>query len=77
MPRTWTPKRYLGTLNQSIRMNSLLTFESINVFGRNYTTMNALTHWLFPFQKEIIHTQLVTSASYLHLYGREFQNKVQ
>jgi hypothetical protein len=40
MPRTWTPKMYLGVLNQSIRKNSLLTLESINVSGRNYTTMN-------------------------------------
>jgi hypothetical protein len=75
MPRTWTPKMYLGALNQSIRwMNSLLALESINVSGRNYTTMNKL-NWLFPFQKGIIHMRLVTFASYLHLYGGEFQNK--
>jgi hypothetical protein len=44
-------------------------------FGRNYTTMNEL-NWLFPLQKDIIHTRLVTSASYLHLHGREF-NKIE
>jgi hypothetical protein len=75
MPRTWTPKMYLGALHQSIRTNSLLTLESIEVSGRNYTTMNEL-NWLFPIQKEIIHRRLVTSASYLHLHGGEFQNKI-
>jgi hypothetical protein len=54
MPRTWTPKMYLGVLHQSIRMNLILTLESIEVSGRNYTTMNKLS-WLFPLQKEILH----------------------
>jgi hypothetical protein len=46
MPRSWTPKMYLGALYQSITTNSLLTLESINIFGRNYTRMNEL-NWLF------------------------------
>jgi hypothetical protein len=75
MPRTWTPKMYLGVLHQSIRTNSILTLESIEVSGRNYTTMNEL-NWLFPLQKELIHSQLLTSASYIHLHGGEFQNKI-
>ncbi len=74
MLRSWTPKIYLGALYQSIKMNSLLTLESINISGQNYTTMNEL-NWLFPLQKDVIHTRLVTSASYLHLYGGEF-NKI-
>jgi hypothetical protein len=40
MPRSWTPKMYLGALNQSIRKNYVLTLESINISGRNYTTMH-------------------------------------
>ena len=75
MPRTWTPKMYLGCLLQSIRTNSLLTLELIDVSGRNYTTMNEL-NWLFPMKKEIILRRLVTSASYLHLNGGEFQNEI-
>jgi hypothetical protein len=75
MPTSWTPKMYLGSLNQSIRTNSLLTLESINCSGRNYTTMNEL-NWLFPLKKEIIHMRLVTSASYLHLSGGEYQHKI-
>jgi hypothetical protein len=75
MPQTWSPKMYLGALNQSIRTNRLLSLESINLCGRNYTTINEL-NWLFPLKKEIIHMRLVTSASYLHLYGGEFQNKI-
>jgi hypothetical protein len=40
-----------------------------------YTRMNEL-NWLFPLQKDIIHRRLVPSASYLHLYGGEF-NKIE
>jgi hypothetical protein len=73
MPRNWTPKMYLGALYQSIRMNSLLTLESINVSGR----MNEL-NWLFPLQKDIIlHAWLVTSASYLDLYSGQFPQNHQ
>jgi hypothetical protein len=55
MLKTLTPKMYLLTLSQSIRTNSLLNFELINVSRRNYTTMNELLiNWLFPFQKEFI-----------------------
>jgi hypothetical protein len=75
MPRSWTPKMYLGALYQSIMTNSLLTLEYINISGQNYNTMNEL-NWLFPLQKDIIHTPLVTSASHLHLYGGEF-NKIE
>jgi hypothetical protein len=75
IPRSWTPKMYLGALYQSITTNSLLTLESINISGRKYTTMNEL-NWLFPLQKDIIQTRLVTSASYLHLNGGEF-NKIE
>jgi hypothetical protein len=75
MPRTWTPKMYLGALHQSIRTNSILTLKSIEVSGRNYTTMNKLD-WLFPLQKELIHSQLLMSASYIHLHGGEFQNQI-
>jgi hypothetical protein len=52
MPQTWSPKMYLGDLNQSIRTNCLLTLESINLSGRNYTTINKL-NWLFSLKKEI------------------------
>jgi hypothetical protein len=75
MLRSWTPNMYLGALYQSITTNSLLTLESINISGQNYTTMNEL-NWLFTLQKDIIHTPLVTSASYLHLNGGEF-NKIE
>jgi hypothetical protein len=75
MPRAWTPKMYLGALHQSIRTNSILTLESIEFSGRNYTTMNELI-WLFPMQKEILHRRLFTSASYLNLVGGEFQNLI-
>jgi hypothetical protein len=33
MPRSWTPKLYLGALYQLIKMNSLLTLKSINISG--------------------------------------------
>jgi hypothetical protein len=75
MPSTWTPKMYLGALHHSIRKNLLLTVESIEVSGRNYTTMNELNR-LFKTQKEIIHRRLVTSGSYLHLQGGELTNKI-
>ena len=76
MPSTWTPKMYLGALHQSIRTNTLLTLESIEVSGRNYTTMNKL-NWLFLIiEKEVIHWKLVTSASYLYLHGGEFQSQI-
>jgi hypothetical protein len=75
MPRSWTLKMYVGALYQSITTNSLLTLESINISRRNYTTMNDL-NWLLPLQTDIIHTRLVTSASYLHLNGGEF-NKIK
>ncbi len=73
MPSPWTPKMYLGALYQSIRTNSILTLESIEFSGRNYTTMNELI-WLFPMEKEVLDRRLLTSASYLHLQGGEFQN---
>jgi hypothetical protein len=42
MPQTWSPKMYLGALNQSIRANRLnslsLSLESINLSGRNCST---------------------------------------
>jgi hypothetical protein len=75
IPRSWTPKMYLGSLYQSITMNSLLTLESINISGQKYTTMNE-SNLLFPLQKDIIHIWLVTTASYLHLNGGEF-NKIE
>ena len=75
MPRTWTPKMYVGALHHSIRRNLLLTLESIKVSGRNYTTINELNQ-LFPIQKEIINRRLVTSGSYLNLNGGELQNKI-
>jgi hypothetical protein len=75
MPSTWTPKMYLGALHQSIRTNSLLTLKSIEVSGRNYTTMNEL-NWLFLIKKEVLYWKLATSASYLHLHGGEFQSKI-
>ena len=71
MPRSWSPKMYLGALYQSIRTNSLLSLESMNISGRNYTTMNEL-NLLFSLQKDIIHTKLLTSATYLHVHGGEF-----
>jgi hypothetical protein len=75
MPRTWTPKMYLGALHQSITTNLLLVLESIDVSGRQYTTMNEL-NCLFLVQKEVIHRRLITSGSYLHLHGGEFQNEI-
>jgi hypothetical protein len=75
MPRSWTPKIYLGALHQSITTNSMLTLESISISGRNYTTMNEL-NWLFHLQKDIIHTRLVISGSYQSLKGGEF-NKIE
>jgi hypothetical protein len=75
MPRSWTPKMYLGALYQSITNNSLLTLESIIISGRIYTTMNEL-NWLFPLQKDILHMRLVTSGSYLSIKGGEF-NKIE
>jgi hypothetical protein len=75
MPRSWTPKIYLGALYQSITNNSLLTLESIIISGRNYTTMNEL-NWLFPLQKDILHMRLVTSGSYLSMKGGEL-NKIE
>ncbi len=42
MPRSWSPKMYLGALYQSIRTNSLLTLKSMNISGQNYTTINKL-----------------------------------
>jgi hypothetical protein len=35
MPRSWTPKMYLGALYQFITTISLLTIESINFSGQN------------------------------------------
>jgi hypothetical protein len=75
MPQTWSPKMFLGALNQSIRTNRLLSLESIVLSGRNYTTINEL-NWLFPLNTESIHMHLVTSAAYLNLYGGELQNKI-
>jgi hypothetical protein len=75
MPQTWSPKMFLGALNQSIRTNRLLSLESIVLSGRRYTTINEL-NWLFPLKTESIHMHLVTSAAYLHLHGGELQNKI-
>ena len=75
MPRSWTPKMYLGALYQSITTNSIITLESISLSGRNYTTLNEL-NWLFGLQKDIIHTRLVTSCSYQSLKGGEY-NKIE
>jgi hypothetical protein len=75
MPRSWTPKIYLGALYQSITNNSLLKLESIIISGRNYTTMDEL-NWLFPLQKDILHMRLVTSGSYLSMKGGEL-NKIE
>ena len=33
MPRSWTPKMYLGALYQSITTNSIVTLESISISG--------------------------------------------
>jgi hypothetical protein len=75
MPRSWTPKMYLGALYQSITTNSLITLESISISGQNYTTMNKL-NWLFCLQKDTIHMRLITLGSYQSLKGGEF-NKIK
>jgi hypothetical protein len=71
MPRSWTPKRYLGA--QDVSWGTLPVHN--DEFPPHYTTMNEL-NWLLPLQKDIVHMQLVTSASYLHLYSGEF-NKIE
>jgi hypothetical protein len=46
MPRSWTPKMYLqmylGALYYQSMTNSLLTLESINISGQNYTAISEL-----------------------------------
>ena len=74
MPKDWTPRMYLGALNQSIRSNAVLSLESVALDRRSYATTNEL-HWLFSSPVKVIHTCLTTSASYLRVAGGNYQSK--
>ena len=74
MPKDWTPRMYLGALNQSIMNNAVLSLESVALDQRSYTTTNEL-NWLFSSPVDVIHTRLTTSAAYPRVAGGNYQSK--
>jgi hypothetical protein len=74
MPKDWTPRMYLGALNQSIKNNTVLSLESVAMDRQSYATTNKV-HWLFSSPLNVIHTRLTTSAAYIHVVGGNYQSK--
>jgi hypothetical protein len=74
MPKDWTPRMYLGALNQSIMNNAILSLESVALDQQSYTTTNEL-HWLFSSPVDVIYMRLTTSAAYLLVAGGNYQSK--
>jgi hypothetical protein len=68
MPQGWTPKMYLVALNKSVRRHSILSLESITIDGRTCSTINEL-QWLFSATEEATYSDLMCSASYIHVSG--------
>jgi hypothetical protein len=68
MSETWAPKMYVAALNKSIKRHSILSLELISILGRTYTTINEL-QWLFSATEEAMHSQLISSASYICVSG--------
>jgi hypothetical protein len=74
LPKGWTPRMYLGALNQSIKNNAILSLESVTLGGRTYVTINEV-HWLFSVPVNNTHRRLTTLAAYIHVCGGKYQNK--
>jgi hypothetical protein len=61
MLQSRTPKMYLADLNNSTKNHSIVSLELI-------TTINKL-QWLFTATEEVMHRQLIVSASHICVSG--------
>lgn len=74
MPKSWTPRMYLGVLNISIERNHSIIIETIYFRGHRYVSINDI-HWLFtesnlndPSQ---VASRLISNAGYFNVFGGE------
>ncbi len=74
MPKDWTPRMYLGALNQPITNNAFLSLEAVALDQKSYATTNQL-HWLFSLPFGVINRSLTASAAYLVVAGSKYQSK--
>jgi hypothetical protein len=74
MAKDWTPRMYLGALNQSIMNNAVLSLEAVALDQKSYATTNKL-HWLFSLPFGVINRSLTASAAYLVVAGSNYQSK--
>ena len=69
MPRTWTPKVYLGVLYLSVNRNTTLSIERIELEGHTYTSMNDV-HGLFLVPS--LNPRLTKQADFFQVRGGPF-----
>lgn len=77
MPKSWTPRMYLGAVNLSIERNQSILIEAIYFRGQRYISINDV-HWLFTDQNvndpSHLASQLVLNAAYFNVTGGERSN---
>ena len=77
MPKSWTPKMYLGALNISIERNHSIIIETINFRGNRYISLNDI-HWLFTEPNlndpSEVASKLISNAGFFNVVGGELNS---
>ena len=77
MPKTWTPRMYLGAVCLSIDQNQSVLIESIDFRGRRFISINNI-HWLFTDENlndsSLVASRLILNAAYYNVTGGELSS---
>ena len=77
MPKSWTPRMYLGAVNLSIERSQSILIEAIYFRGRRYISINDV-HWLFTDRNvndpSHLASHLISNAAYFNVTGGELSN---
>ena len=79
MPKTWTPRMYLGAVNVSIEQSHSIIIETISFRGKRYVSINNV-HWLFSElnlnDPSLVASKLISNAAYFNVVGGELRNSL-
>ena len=79
MPKTWTPRMYLGAVNVSIEQSHSIIIETISFRGKRYVSINNV-HWLFSEPNlndpSLVASKLISNAAYFNVVGGELRNSL-
>ena len=77
MPKTWTPRMYLGAVNVSIERSHSIVIETIYFHGKRYVSINDV-HWLFTEPNlnnpSLVASKLLSNAAYFNVVGGELNS---